>query len=138
MASTVINHVPATAQLIIEKPITAEPVVAGNPSKNVIIWPGNNPRGGGGNFAYFVRPQPMPTPVNVIRPSIQGHQGQNTSLITNLLKPVMSTSIYDHHHKKIDMPRIPPAILPKPPPVVSVAPTMTLNKVHIDLVDGIF
>ena len=61
---------------------------------------------------------------------IQGHQGQNTSLITNLLKPVMSTSIYDHHHKKIDMPRIPPAILPKPPPVVSVAPTMTLNKVY--------
>ena len=58
---------------------------------------------------------------------IQG-QGQNTSLITNLLKPVMTTSIYDHHQqKKIDMPRIPPAILPKPPPVVSVAPTMTLN-----------
>ena len=44
-----------------------------------------------------------------------------------MLKPVMTTSIYDHHQKKIDMPRIPPAILPKPPPVVSVAPTMTLN-----------
>merc|ERR1719447_460397 len=115
---------PGTAQVIIEKPMTAEPVVAGHSSKNVIIWPGNNPRAGGGNFAYFVRPQPMPTPVNVIRPSIQG---QNTSLITNMLKPVMTTSIYDHHQKKIDMPRIPPAILPKPPPVVSVAPTMTLN-----------
>ena len=63
---------PGTAQVIIEKPMTAEPVVAGHSSKNVIIWPGNNPRAGGGNFAYFVRPQPMPTPVNVIRPSIQG------------------------------------------------------------------
>ena len=74
MPSNVINHVPATAQVIIEKPISAEPVATGNASKNVIIWPSNHPRAGGGNFAYFVRPQPMPTPVNVIRPSIQGRE----------------------------------------------------------------
>ena len=117
------------AQVIIEKPLS-EPVnvVTSNtkPAQKVILWPNNvAPQ----NVAYFVRPQPMPTPINVIRPSYMAPGGSsmnNTSLITNVLKPVMTTGIYDHQpSKKVEIPRMhPPAILPKPP-VVSVAPTMT-------------
>ena len=105
-----------------------QPIVSANTSKKVILWNSNTGRPSSANVTYYVRPQPMPTPVSVIRPSIiGGHGGQNTSLITNVLKPVMTTGIYENQiQKKVDIPRIPPIILPKPP-VVSVAPTMTLG-----------
>ena len=118
------------AQVIIEKPNEVPTAVSNaKPAPKVILWPSNNSRPGAGNVAYLVRPQPMPTPVNVIRPSMMGQAsvGQNTSLINHFMKPVMATGIYDHNHhpKKVDtIPRFPPIILPKPP-VVSVAPTMT-------------
>ncbi len=138
------SQAPARAQVIIEKPMTANDSL-NSPAKKVILWPSNHGRASQANVAYLVRPQSIPTPVSVIRPSIIGHHGagQNTSLITNVLKPVMTTGIYDHHQqqqqqqqlqqqlllqqqqRKVEnIPRIPPIILPKPP-VVSVAPTMT-------------
>ena len=117
------------AQVIIEKPLT-EPVNniatnSGKPAPKVILWP-NTGAPAGNQVAYLVRPQPA-TPINVIRPSyVAGPTGStnNTSLITNVLKPVMTTGIYDHQPKKVEMPRQVPVILPKPP-VVSVAPTRT-------------
>ena len=90
--------------MIFEKPLIkeAQTQVTKSPPK-VIVWPSNQTgTSHAANFTYFVRQPAMPTPVNVIRPNVMG---QNTSLITNSIKPIMATSIYDHG-KKDDMSKL--------------------------------
>ena len=112
VATAAIN--PQPAQVIIEKPINESP----QPNKKVILWPSNTSQRSTANVAYFVRPQPN---INLIRPTLMSQQ--SPSLMTNVLKPVMTTGIYDHG-KRTELARIPPIILPKPP-VVSVAPVVS-------------
>ena len=101
--------------MIFEKPLIKEAQTQATKSPpKVIVWPSNH-SGSTANVTYLVR-QPVPTPVSVIRPSVMG---QNTSLITNVLKPVMTTGIYDHA-KRDDIARITPTIILPKPPVVSV------------------
>ena len=113
--------------MIFEKPLIkeAQPQTVNKSPGKVIVWPSSHVGGSSGhNITYLVRQQPVPTPVSVIRPPVVSDRqmGQNTSLITNVLKPVMTPGIYDHT-KREDIARVTPFILPKPAPIVSVAPT---------------
>ena len=86
----VVTHAANTpAHVIFEKPLIKEAQPIKSPQK-VIVWPSNHSMSTANNITYLVR-QPVPTPVSVIRPSVMG---QNTSLITNVLKPVMATGKY--------------------------------------------
>ena len=86
----VVTHSANTpAHVIFEKPLIKEAQPIKSPQK-VIVWPSNHSMSTANNITYLVR-QPVPTPVSVIRPSVMG---QNTSLITNVLKPVMATGKY--------------------------------------------
>ena len=76
----------------------AQPQTVNKSPGKVIVWPSNQVGGSSGhNVTYLVRQQPVPTPVRVIRPPVVSdvrQMGQNTSLITNVLKPVMATGKY--------------------------------------------